>query len=84
MGRYKVICLLAQKGQTQIVETLVIIMNLSIQLATPLHRWQRCSQIMLDKGKGKSIVKLRIIHSCEADLNFALHVHGERDSFIMP
>lgn len=84
MGRYKVICQLAQKGQTQIAETLVIIMNLSIQLATPLHRWQRCSQIMLDKGKGNSIVKLRIIHLCEADLNFALHVHGERDSFIMP
>jgi hypothetical protein len=74
MGHCKVICQMAQKGQTQIAETLIHLINTSIHSSNPLNRLQQCSQIMLDKVKGNSIDKLRIIQLCKADLNFVLHV----------
>ncbi len=51
-----------------------MVINISIRTSTPLRRWQQCSQIMLDKGKGIFIENLRIIQLCEADLNFVLNI----------
>jgi hypothetical protein len=41
-------------------------------MSLPLPRWEQCLQVMLDKGKGHRIDKLRIIQLVEADLNFVL------------
>lgn len=73
MGHYKVITQLLLKNRLEIVETLITLLNICIKTSTPLPRWQHCSQIMLEKGKGNQLEHLRIIQLCEADLNFMLN-----------
>lgn len=58
MGHYKVIAELAGHEQTIIAEIITMIINISIMTSRPLRRWQRSSQIMIDKGKGKYIENL--------------------------
>ncbi len=54
-GHYKVLAQMAEDGNTEIVETLLIIINIAVATSTPLQRWQHSSQIMIEKGKGKFI-----------------------------
>jgi hypothetical protein len=73
-GHYKIIAQLAEEGNTEIVETLLFIINISVATSSPLERWKQSSQIMIEKGKGNYIEHLRIIQLCEADLNFILNI----------
>lgn len=55
-------------------ELIILIAHISLITATPLQQWSNASQLILEKGKGCFVEKLRIIQLCEADLNFILHV----------
>jgi len=58
---------------------LLEIAYISLRTASPLLRWKKTPQIMLEKGKEKYIDDLRIIQLCEADLNVVLHtIWGHR------
>jgi len=60
-------------------QLIIDIAFLSLSTASPLERWTKASQIMLEKGKGRHINNLRIIQLCEADLNMVLHaIWGHR------
>lgn len=61
-------------GQTDIIQILVNIINISLLTSCPLKRWTKSTQVMIEKGKGKHFENLRIIQLCEADLNFTLHI----------
>jgi len=63
-----------QQNNLSLRSLIVTIARISLSTASPLHRWQTVSQVMLEKGKGRFIENLRIIQLCEADLNFVLHV----------
>jgi hypothetical protein len=65
---------MAEEGNTEIMETMLFIINISIIKSGPLDRWKQSSQIMIEKGKGHFIENLRIIQLCEADLNFVLNI----------
>ncbi len=65
---------MADEGNTEIVDTLVMMMNISLATSNPLHRWLHSAQVMIEKGKGNYIENLRIIQLCQADLNFILNV----------
>jgi len=55
-------------------EVVIMIAHTSLITSSPLLRWRRASQVMLEKGKGTFVDNQRIIQLCEADLNFILHV----------
>ena len=74
MGHYKVMLDEIRLGRPEIAEVIINIAQISILVASPLNRWKRASQVMLEKGKGCFIENLRIIQLVEADLNFILHV----------
>jgi hypothetical protein len=73
MGHYKAISEMANYNET-VAEILTTIINISIITSRPLHRWQCSVQVMIEKGKGRNVENLRIIHLCEADLNFVLNI----------
>lgn len=73
-GHYKVLAQMADEGHTEIVDTLIMIMNISLATSHPLERWLHSAQVMIEKGKGNYIENLRIIQLCEADLNFILNI----------
>jgi hypothetical protein len=68
-GHMKVI---ANMEQSVVRDTIVQIAATALVTKQPLDRWLRCTQVMLDKGKGVFINNLRIIQLLEADLNFIL------------
>jgi len=68
-GHMKVI---AQMEQSIVRDTIVQVAATALITKQPLDRWLRCTQVMLDKGKGVFINNLRIIQLLEADLNFIL------------
>jgi hypothetical protein len=74
IGHYKSITIAAQMGNHTIVDTLVLLTIKAIEASTPLHQWQSCAQVVLEKGKENHIENLHIIQLCEADLNVALHI----------
>jgi len=79
MGHYRAMLECLHHNTPTLPSIILNIAMISLQTATPLHRWQQASQLMLEKGKGKHIDNLRIIQLCEADLNFILHVvRGKR------
>jgi hypothetical protein len=53
-------------------DTILQVAATAVMTKQPLDRWLRCTQVMLDKGKGVFINNLRIIQLLEADLNFIL------------
>ena len=59
-GHMKVIALMEQGV---IRDTIVRIAATAVITKQPLDRWLRCTQVMLDKGKGVYIENLRIISS---------------------
>jgi hypothetical protein len=65
---------MAEEGNTEIVDTLLFVINISIHTSTPLTRWKQSAQKMIEKGKGNYIENLRIIQLCKADLNFILNI----------
>jgi hypothetical protein len=74
MGHYRAMLECLHCNNTILPSIILNIAMISLQMATPLTRWQQASQIMLEKGKEKHIENLWIIQLCEADLNFILHV----------
>ena len=74
MGHYKVMLDEIRLGRPEIAEVIINIAQISILVASPLNRWKRASQVMLEKGKGCFIENLRIIQLVKVDLNFILHV----------
>jgi len=46
---------------------------ISLFTGSPLDRWKKASQFMIEKGKGRLVDNLLIIQLVEADLNFVLH-----------
>lgn len=73
-GHYKVILELIKEEKYEIIDTILAIINISIITSTPLRRWTKATQIMIDKGKGINVENLRIIQLLEADLNFILNI----------
>jgi hypothetical protein len=73
MGHYKSMLICINNNDFMIPHVVLSIAYLAFSSATPLKRWQRASQVMLEKGKGKFIDNLRIIQLCKANLNFFLH-----------
>jgi hypothetical protein len=63
---------IANMEQSVVRDTIVQIAATALVTKQPLDRWLRCTQVMLDKGKGVFINNLRIIQLLEADLNFLL------------
>lgn len=59
---------MTEEGNTEIVETKLFIINVSIATSRPLDCWKQSLQIMIEKGKGNYIENLKIIQLCEADL----------------
>lgn len=57
-GHSKVIAELAQSGHTEIAETIVNLINISIITSQPLQRWTKCMQVMIEKGKGHFVENL--------------------------
>jgi hypothetical protein len=55
LGHYKIIAELAQAGHTDIAETIVNLINISIITSRPLDRWKKSMQVMIDKRKGRHI-----------------------------
>jgi hypothetical protein len=79
MGHYKTMLECIRRGANTIPNLVITIAYIALSTATPLNRWQRASQVMLEKGKGRYIENLRIIQLCEAELNFILHtIWGNR------
>ena len=52
--------------------TIIQVAATAVAVRQPLDRWLRCTQVMLDKGKGVYIENLWIIQLLEADLNFII------------
>jgi hypothetical protein len=50
-GHYKIIAQMAEEGNTEIVETLLFIINISIATSSPIERWKQSSQIMIEKER---------------------------------
>jgi hypothetical protein len=73
IGHYQKMLECIRREDYTIPQTIISIAHLSLITHRPLHRWQKASQVMIDKGKGKFVDNLRIIQLCEADLNFVLH-----------
>jgi hypothetical protein len=73
MGHYKTILEDIRKGNNSIAQVIIDIAYISLVPASPLRRWQRAFQVMLDKGKGRLVNNLRIIQFVEADLNMVLN-----------
>ena len=72
-GRHVGHYILAAKIDNPILRRIYcLIAATAIQSCSPLPRWEMCLQIMLEKGKGHRIDKLRILQLVEADLNFVL------------
>jgi hypothetical protein len=79
IGHYRAILECICHEEYSIPQTIISIAHLSLITLCPLNRWQKASQVMVDKGKGKHVDNLRIIQLCEADLNFLLHtIWGHR------
>ncbi len=72
LGHYKVLTQLAQKGDTNVAHTLVMLINIAILTSTPLPQWHHSAQVM-EKGKGNYTENLHIIQLCKVDLAFALN-----------
>ena len=68
-GHMKVI---ARMEDSIVRDTLLRVAATAVAVKRPIDRWLKCTQIMLDKGKGVYINNLRIIQLLEADLNFIL------------
>jgi hypothetical protein len=73
-GPYKVLAKMADKGNTEIVDTLILIINISLATSSPLEWWLHSTQVMIEKGKGHYIKNLCFIRLCKADLNFVLNI----------
>jgi len=79
MGHYTVLLESIRHQDYELPNLIFDIAQLSLITAFPLHRWNKASQVMLEKGKGRYIENLWIIQLCEADLNFVLHtIWGHR------
>jgi hypothetical protein len=79
MGHYKVALECLRRNNPILPELILAIAQLSLLTSTPLQRWNKASQVVLEKGKGRFVENLRIIQLCEADLNFVLHaIWGHR------
>ena len=63
---------IARMEDSTVRDTIVRVAATAVAAKQPLDRWLRCTQVMLDKGKGVYINNLRIIQLLEADLNFTL------------
>mmetsp|Transcript_24392 Transcript_24392/g.34970 ORF Transcript_24392/g.34970 Transcript_24392/m.34970 type:complete len:783 (+) Transcript_24392:946-3294(+) len=68
-GHMKVI---AKMEDSSVRDAILQVAATAVAVKQPLARWLRCTQIMLDKGKGVYINNLRIIQLLEADLNFII------------
>jgi len=73
MGHYKVVLECIQRQNFDLPNLFIDIAQISLISATPLQRWSKAFQVMLEKGKGLFVENLQIIQLCEADLNFVLH-----------
>ena len=62
----------AKMEDATVRNTIIQIAATAVAMQQPLDRWLRCTQVMLDKGKGVYINNLRIIQLLEADLNFII------------
>jgi hypothetical protein len=74
IGHYRTMLECLCRKDYSIPQTIISIAYISLISHCPLHHWQKASQVMIDKGKGKFVGNLRIIQLCEADLNFILQV----------
>ena len=68
-GHYRVLSMLEDDS---FIRVLFDIVNMAFQTHSPLPRWKRSTQLMLEKGKGPAIENLRIIQLLEADMNWLL------------
>ncbi len=73
MGYYKIALECICQNNLSLPNLILSIAHISLTTATPLTRWNKASQVMIEKGKGRFIDNLRIIQLVEADLNFVLH-----------
>jgi hypothetical protein len=55
MGHYKTMLECIQQGANSIPNLVITLVHIALSTATPLNRWQRASQVMLEKGKGRYI-----------------------------
>ena len=63
---------IAKMEDSSVRDAILQVAATAVAVKQPLARWLRCTQIMLDKGKGVYINNLRIIQLLEADLNFII------------
>jgi len=68
-GHYKV---LSKLDDDSYIRVLFDIVEIAFRTHSPLPRWKRSTQVMLEKGKGPGIENLRIIQLLEADMNWLL------------
>jgi hypothetical protein len=61
MGHYKVALECVCHNDLTLPSTILSIAHISLITATPLTRWNKASQVMIEKGKGRFIDNLRII-----------------------
>lgn len=79
MGHYRSILESIRSNDFTIPNLINFIAMISLLLAAPLARWEKASQVVIEKGKGHFIENFRIIQLVEADLNYVLNsIWGRR------
>jgi hypothetical protein len=79
MGHYKTLLECCRRNEETLPNMIIDIAYIAPITGSPLNRWKKASQVMIEKGKGRLIDNLRIIQLVEADLNFVLHtIWGKR------
>jgi hypothetical protein len=63
-----------QKEFFDLPEIVIMLAHTSLITSSPLLHWQKASQVMIEKGKGKFVENIRIVQLCKANLNFVLNI----------